>query len=123
MKHPLFALMILGIAVVFGVLLGGCVTTGTATTPGVPSQALQNAVTGFCAIAPSELAALQANPSALPVQAQADLQVAQQGVTTLCAPGVVASAANLQTFAQVVLPAFTVLALEFAQMQQKTKAP
>lgn len=90
----------------------GCTTANVQTT-------LQGQLTAFCAMAPAEVAAFQSAQSTLSAKAQEALPIVSQGVTTLCAPGVVASAVNLQTFGATVLPAFTIIALEVAAQQKK----
>ena len=75
---------------------------------------MQGQLASFCAIAPAEVQAFVAGQAALSTTAQKALPTVQQGVAAMCAPGVIATSQTLTQFAQVVLPAFTTIALEYA---------
>ena len=111
----------LGVAAI-GLCVGAALMQGCATTTATNgTSTLQQQVAAFCAIAPNEVQAFVAGAAALPVDAQKALPAIQQAVAATCAPGVVTSTTDLQTFVAVTLPAFTTIALEYAAAQKAAK--
>jgi hypothetical protein len=92
--------------------LAGCATTGDA-----PS--LQAQLAAFCGIAKPEIAAFQSVQLDLSPKAQQALAGAAPLVNTLCEPDVVATADDLQQFTAAVLPALTVIAVEYAAIHHE----
>lgn len=90
--------------------LGACATTGS-TTPGAQLAA-------WCPTAQSEMTAFQTVATELPADGQKAIAVAAPLIATLCSPASVAdaTAGNLTQFTQDVLPALTIIGVEYAAL-------
>lgn len=100
-------------AAVFVSALGAC------ASPSGQAPDLQAQLGAFCNVATTEVAAFESVMLDLSPKAQQALATAGPLVATLCAPGVIASADNLQQFTANVLPALTILAIEYAAVHAK----
>jgi hypothetical protein len=100
-------------------LTGALVLAACATTGGASPGAL---LSGWCPTAQSELQAFNAiAPGEFSANAQNALSAATAGVATMCTPAAIAAATsgNVQQFTQIVLPALTVIGVEYAALMQK----
>jgi hypothetical protein len=99
------------------VLIAACATTGGTVTPA--SQ-----LTMWCPTAQSEISAFESVSAQLTPTANQALAVAAPLVVTMCSPTAIAAATSgdVATFTAQVLPALTVIAVEYAALQAKPAA-
>jgi hypothetical protein len=98
------------------VLIAACATTGTNT----PAAQL----TLWCPTAQAEVSAFQSVSAQLTPDANKALAVAAPLVATICSPTAIAAATSgdVATFTAQVIPALTVIAVEYATLQAKPPA-
>lgn len=112
-----FGIVVIAAAVIL-LALGACTTAPTGQNPGDPQTVLQGQLAAFCAVAPAEMNAIVAGKAAFSTTTQQTLPQVQAFIDMNCAPGVVATATDVQTLVQTILPAFTTIALEYAAQKK-----